>query len=136
MNNKLLKKEVDYFIRFFFKKETDEMTIDRYIHANKEVFSNNKITEHQSILLESLIENNVDIEAIEFAWRLKDRENVLSKKIQIVFYLLEVKSEFFILMINERKSILKASIILSFSICHSIYKLLKGLILLRRYHVV
>jgi hypothetical protein len=73
-----------------------------------------------------------DLEALEFAWRLRDKDNALSKKVNILFYVMEARPEGFSAFVNSGPAPLRAWAKLSYETLRSAYKLLKGGILLRR----
>ena len=73
-----------------------------------------------------------DLEALEFALRLRDKSGPLTKKLNILFYLIETTPAGFTLFVNSRRSVTRAWWSLSVQTFRSVYKLLKGLRLRRR----
>jgi len=136
MNQDNLKLESIYFAKFFFSKEIADAAIMQYISGNQKIFLQDNNYTIQSSYIEQIVSNKADIEAIEYAWRLRDRQNILTKKIRIVFYILEVKSDYLSLFVNTKKSFLSSAAIIFLSALKSVYKLYKGKFLLRKYGIV
>ena len=131
-----LRAEANYFVHVFFNKEVDHKTIERYIGANEEIFTNDPKFTLQNDFVVKMIKHKADIEALEFAWRTIDKDNVLSKKICIIFYILEAKSAYVPFFVNRHNSFFKGCFILVVSVLCSAYRYLKGRILLKRHHIV
>jgi hypothetical protein len=71
-----------------------------------------------------------DIEAFEFASRIFGRNRMLSDKIRIMVHLGETRPENYRLFINENACVLKANWMMIQIVFSSLWKLLKGMILL------
>lgn len=136
MKVKSLENEVQYLAHFFFKKEVNDLTVKRYQSANETIFSETLDLARQQSHVDKLVNAKVDLEAIEYAWRIKNQENILSKKMQILFYLLESNSDFYPTFINPQDSHYKGIFSLITALFTSIYKLLKGKLLLGHYEIL
>jgi hypothetical protein len=136
MNTQVLKREAEFVVEYFFGKCVDSTTIDRYIDANKLVFEKQNDLEISQEVINRLISSSVDIEALEFAWRKENPENMLSKKIQILFYLLEARSEFYPFFCTDRSSFSAGFAQLLGAVLADCLKLVKGKILLRYHGII
>lgn len=82
--------EARYLHGCFFGGDAPEDVVDRYVAANLFCFA------AAGGLLNTIVARRLDAEAIELA--LRSRHNgtrILTKKIQILFYLLEVRAQYF-----------------------------------------
>jgi hypothetical protein len=73
------------------------------------------------------------MEAIELVLRLRGRCPCLTKKIQILFFLVEVRAQYYSRFVNERRQGLRAWRELAESLLYTAYKAVKGLLLIWRY---
>lgn len=112
-----LAEEARYLHDSLFSRPIDEKTVDRYVAAN--------LTEAN---IDRIVEKRLDVEAVEFA--LRHRNPALTRKIQILCYLVEVRAEYqddFIA--TRREPIFK----LLWNIPRAGWKRLKGECLVRLY---
>ena len=89
-----------------------------------------------SVNIDLILQRSMDVEAIEFALRRRNPQNLLTKKLLILCYLAESRSAYYTDFVNEQPRPIGAFISLSLQTCRSMYKLLKGLWLIRMYDVV
>lgn len=82
-----LNAEADYLHRCFFGEPADEILMDRYAGAHDRY----GIKEGQQCLrlMKIVITHCLDAEAVEYALRLKNRNNILTRKVEILHFLAE-----------------------------------------------
>ncbi len=86
--------EARYFHRCFFRQPLDQAVIDRYAAANQLCIP--ALDDASAATIDRIVGGNLDVEAIELVFRHRRlRDNVLTKKIQILFYLLEARSAYY-----------------------------------------
>lgn len=83
-------------------------------------------------LIHALLEKGWDIEACEYAWRMRDKANALSKRVQILCYLLEVRRAYFEDFVQTTSTPLRAWLGLGVALPRAAWKLVKGRFLLWR----
>ena len=108
--------------------------MERYIDANRRCIPS--IDSQALSSIETILFCGLDVEAVEYALRLRDRDNVLTKKIQILFYLVEVRAKYFGYFFNCRTNRIRAAADLFHAVLLSVYKLIKGRYFVRRYGLV
>lgn len=123
-----LEQEARALYGLLLKREPDSGLIGRYIKANQVLFVPEAMPDFSE-----LVKCGVDLEALEFAWRLKNNKNPLTSKLHIMIYLAEARPENFNVFFNSRDRRLKALLILGWHFARSLYKGLKGMVLLRRW---
>jgi hypothetical protein len=77
----------------------------------------------------------LDAEAIELAMRLRRGDPVLTKKIHVLFYLVEVRSRYYHYFVNERAAFWLAVFRIAAGCLRTVYKYVKGAMLIRRYEL-
>ena len=122
--------EARYLHRAFFREDPPAEVVDRYIAANTLCFP-----ESSSLIL-TIVACRLDAEAVELALRLRKGPSILTKKIQILFYLLEVRSAYYSFFVGEKESRPRAILGILFSVFQTAMKSLKGVYLVRRYGLV
>ena len=122
-----LEREGGIIYRALLGKDPAAVLVERYAEANLRKFG-----EEKSMELRRLVERGVDIEALEFAWRLRDPLNLLTGKVHVMIYLAEARPENFPLFFNTRKRRLIACMVIPWHFLRSVYKGIKGIILLKR----
>lgn len=126
-----LHSEARYLYRCFFKDSVDVVLLDRYARAH-EIYGikENEMDRRIMYKLQSL---HLDAEAVEYVLRLKNRGNILTRKVEILHFLAECESnrsgDFF----NSRDVGLKAWLYLFRALGRTIRCFVKGRILVRRY---
>ena len=126
-----LASQARYFHQAFFKGELDQEVIDRYIAANRHCFPD--IDARSKRLADRVVSERLDVEAVEFVLRRTRHNTIVTKKLNILFYLVEVRSRYFSLFVNEEKRRLRALVSLGLSAAAAVYKLAKGKYLLRKH---
>jgi hypothetical protein len=121
--------EAQYFHRALFSRPIHPDVIDRYIRANR----------HCGLLddgaIDTILHKALDVEAIEFALRARGRGARLTEKIQILFYLVEVRRGYYSDFVNEQPMFGGALLRLSGSVLSAAWKLVKGTWLVWRHRL-
>jgi hypothetical protein len=86
--------------------------------------------------INKIIHKKLDVEAIEFFLRLRNRNNILTQKMHALIYLIEVKKDFYEDFYLEKDSFFKGFSNLASFAMRSIYKLVKEFLLVRIYGLV
>ena len=89
-----------------------------------------------SVRIDLILQRSLDVEAIEFALRRRNPQNLLTKKLLILCYLAESRGAYFTTFVNEQYRPVRSFIKLSFATFRSVYKLVKGQCLIRMYGIV
>ena len=135
--NELLINEVNYIYKSLFIKDPTKtlpkIVIDQYILANQKLLSKSKTK--KSVDINLIMSKKLDIEAIEMVTR-GSANSVLSKKFHILFFLLEVRADYYECFTNEKRTFIKAFILMGYYSLRSVYKFLIGHYLIRRYNVI
>ena len=133
-SDEMLEREVEYFHAGFFRAELHPEVARRYMEANRMCIP---AVDAQTLhVIEKVLFYRLDVEAVEYALRFRNRENFLTKKIQILFYLVEVRSKYFQYFFNCRTDRLGAALDVFASLALTVCKLIKGKYLIRRYGLV
>ncbi|MCX6623922.1 MAG: hypothetical protein NTY38_23240 [Acidobacteria bacterium] len=119
--------EAQYFHRAFFARPLAPEVVDRYVRANQHC----RLAPDAAI--ETILRNALDVEAIEFALRVRGRGSTLTRKIQILFYLLEVRRDYYHDFVSETPMFGRALISLAGSVAGTGWKLAKGTWLIWRH---
>lgn len=133
-NDSALEREVTYFHDYFFRGPLDRDVLSRYVAANRRCLPS--VESECSRMIEKIVSLALDIEAIEFVLRQKKRDNCLTRKIQILFFLVEVRSRYFGYFFNCRNDRFSGIMSLLRSILITPYKYVKGVYLIRKYELV
>jgi hypothetical protein len=119
-----LPEEVRHFHDTFFARTLDQSVIDRYVAAHQYCLP--VVDARALATIDTIVSAALDVEAIELVFRLRRRDNVLTRKIQILFYLVEVRAPYYGDFVGEAqdrrhalRGILRASVSTAF-------KFLKG----------
>lgn len=86
-----LEQEATYLHAAFFDDAGDNDTINRYV-AVHEHFQMQDLPQDRR-LLDILQANNLDVEAVEYVLRLRNRNNALTRKVEILHYLAECQPQ-------------------------------------------
>lgn len=131
LNNTNLLREAEYFCHKIFGCAIPQEVAERYAKAWLHCFPSTDL-EFQA-KLDSLVRDRRDIEAIEIVLRYRNPDNLLSKKIKILFYLLEVRAEFLPRFVNFENRTFLAYRQLFGALFYTAWKVFKGHVLGRRY---
>ena len=104
--------------------------MNRYIAANTLIYP------ESSLLMERVVSRGLDAEAVELALRLRRGPTVLTRKIQILFYLLEVRSAYHSFFFGGAESRPRAFLGLANAVFKTGMKYVKGAYLLRKHGLI
>ncbi len=125
-----LGREARYFHRAFFRSEPPPEVIDRYIAANLICCA------EASALVDAIVVRQLDAEAIELSLRLHKGPTILTRKIQILFYLLEVRSAYYPFFFGRGEPLPIGLFGLLYSVLQTAVKYVKGTWLVRKHGLV
>ena len=129
-----LSREAEVFHQAIFGRPVPQDIREAFVSANQLLLKDSsKVT---PVKIDLILERSLDVEAIEFALRRRDPQNLLTKKLLILCYLAEARSAYFSTFVNEERQPVRAFLKLSLATFRSVYKLLKGHLLIRIYDVV
>lgn len=126
--------EALYFHNSLFSQPLDPAVIERYIAANRLCIL--ELDECHAAIIDKIVTARLDLEAIEMVFRLRQPDNFLTKKMQILFYLLEVRSAYYHRFINNEANFSLALRSLVSTALAGALKLLKGRYLIWKYDLV
>ena len=106
--------------------------VEAYRRANAVVFEEADVEPRALAQIAEAVRRNWDLEAIEYALRFRDKTGPLTKKVNILFYIIEASPEGARIFVNETPARWRAWLRLTGETLRSFYKLLKGLVLLQR----
>jgi hypothetical protein len=130
-----LAREAAVFHRAFFGEAADEVTMQRYEAANQRYLSDN--TRREAAAVARVVARHLDVEAVELALRLRNHNNLLSKKVRILFYLAEVRARYVPFFVNyDRRSLGGTVLSLGASLLVTGWKLARGNYLVWRHALV
>lgn len=126
-------REAEVFHQVIFGRPVPADIRYAFVSANQILLTNaSKLT---PVKIDLILERSLDVEAIEFALRRRNPQNLLTRKLQILCYLAESRRAYFDTFVNEEHQPVRAFMKLSFATLRSAYKLLKGHFLIRIYDV-
>jgi len=129
-----LEREAGYFHALFFRRQMPEVVMRRYVTANRVCFPAPDAKDLK--MVETIVARRLDAEAIELALRLRRGRGVLTRKIQILFYLVEVRSAYYGDFVNRTPGLWRAVLRLFASVLQTVWKAGKGWYLVWRYGLV
>jgi hypothetical protein len=124
-----LAEEALYLHRSLFGETPDPVTIERYAAAHRKLFPNDA----GSPLLARIVSRGLDVEAVEFALRRRGAGGELTRKIQILSYLVEVRARYQHCFVSIEPGRAKAVVELAAAVIRSSWKFVKGEYLVRRH---
>lgn len=119
-----LPEEVRHFHDTFFARTLDQSVIDRYVAAHQYCLPN--VDARALATIDTIVSSALDVEAIELVFRLRRRDNVLTKKIQILFYLVEVRAQYYGDFVGETQGRAQALRRILLASVSTVFKFLKG----------
>lgn len=115
----LLEREVRHLHARFFEGTIAPEVVERYVDAHRRYLPDPD--DRARRVMEAILDAQLDPEAVELALRMHRRERFLTRKIQILFYLVEVRSEYYGYFVNSESgraaawsSVLKGVVITGF----------------------
>jgi hypothetical protein len=129
--NSTVESEASYLFNCMFPGRISGTTLKRYALAYREVFAGQDTNEAE---MGVIIEKALDAESIEIALRLIHKKRYLTKRLQILFSLVEAENRHFELLFNtgNKKGVIVGLVL---SVISSAMKTVKGLYLVRRYRL-
>jgi hypothetical protein len=128
-----LAREARHLHACFFDTEIPTEVVDRYVRANQLCFPD--YDEPSLRLLSRLVDRRLDVEAVELVLRTTRRQRLLTRKVQILFYLLEVRSAYYSRFVNTRPDAF-AVLKLAAEVIRTGLKFGKGQYLIRKHELV
>jgi len=119
------------FYRFFFLDPAPPEVVDRYVSANFHCFGDSVADP----AADAVVRHRLDPEAVELVMR-SHGSSLLTRKIQILFYLAEVRADHYPHFAASGESLSGAILCMSVSVFRSGWKFVKGQYLVRRYRLV
>lgn len=119
-----LPEEVRHFHDTFFARPLDQSVIDRYVAAHQYCLPS--VDARALATIDTIVSSALDVEAIELVFRLRRRDNVLTKKIQILFYLVEVRAQYYGDFVGETQGQAQALRRILLASVSTVFKFLKG----------
>jgi hypothetical protein len=130
----MLRREAHYLHEVLFGLPLPEALEEHYVKAHAHVFSD--ISSRRWVNLQCIVDQRLDAEAIELVLRRRSPRNLLTQKLQMLSYLAEARREYYAWFILEESRPVWAFLRMGLATFRTAWKLLKGLYLVRRYHVV
>jgi hypothetical protein len=93
-------------------------------------------TTESVVNIHKIIEKKLDVEAIEFFLRLKNRNNLLTQKLHALTYLVEVRKDFYEDFYLEKDSFFRGFLSLVYFTLRSIFKFIKGSAQVKIYGII
>jgi hypothetical protein len=121
--------EARYLHGIFFRRELPPDVVARYVEANL------LICPGSHALMRSVMAAHLDAEAVELALRFRAGPTILTKKIRILFYLLEPRADYYPYFFAEGESLPRAVLGLAGSVLRTGVKAVKGVYLIRRHGI-
>src|SRR5262245_58235948 len=112
-----------------FSRPADPAIIERYVDAHRLLFA----AEPASPVVAAIVARRLDAEAIEYALRRRRAGRELTRKLQILSYLAEVRAAYEPEFLNRRARRGAALLALGAAALRSAWKLVKGEVLVRRH---
>jgi hypothetical protein len=129
-----LSAQADLFHMVFFRRNAPPQLIERYLRANRACFP--LIDPVDGRIADTIVRFKLDAEAVELALRLRGAGLLLTKKLQIFFYLIEVMPEYYGAFINQKPGFWKAIRDILGAVLKTAYKLVKGRALIVRHELL
>ena len=124
-----LEDEARYLHDCFFSVPLDLSIIARYVAAHHEMFPNDR----PSSIASRVVERRLDAEAVEFALRRRGVGRELTVKIQILSYIVEVRSDYLSEFVNLESRRARGMVELVGITLQAAWKFVKGEYLVRRH---
>lgn len=129
-----LEQEARYLHSIFFRKPLPDTVVARYVAANRLCFPELSIAD--AAMIRKIVSRSMDAEAVELVLRWRKSGSVLTRKIQILFYLVEVRAEYYSDFVNQKPGWGRAILKLTAAAVWSLWKFAKGTLLVRRHGFV
>lgn len=127
--NDSLEEEARFLLGSLFPHRVDRVIVDRYVDAHRQLFAG----QSSSPLITRIVSHRLDAEAIEYALRRREAGRELTRKLQILSYLAEVRAAYQDEFVNLKTRRARAIAALAAAALRSGWKRLKGEVLVRRH---
>jgi len=121
-----LRAQANYLHRALFGREAPDDVRRQYAS----VLHRAALAETPRCDLARLMEHEVDLEAMEVALRRRNSSNSLTQRFRVLCYLTEARPEYFDRFVNQTPALVVGTLTLGFLTLRSLYKLVKGDLLL------
>ena len=118
--------EARFFHDSLFSRPLDEKIVERYEAAHYALFPN-----ESPAAVARIVALRLDVEAVEFALRRRHACPELTRKIQILSYLVETHADYQNDFIATRRNPARAVLVLFWRMIEAVWKLIKGECLVR-----
>jgi len=125
--------EARFLHHAFFQQDLPGEVVQQYVAANQGCLP--PPAPRAAAALRRIVAARLDAEAIELVLRLHRRDPVLTKKIHVLFYLVEVRAQYYHCFVNEQAASWQAVFRIAAGCWRTVYKYVKGAILIRRYEL-
>lgn len=128
-----LRTEAVYLARRAFGVELRATDAARYADATAVLaIARSDRDDAQDRVLRQAVSRNADVEALEFAWRLLDRRNVVTRKLHVIAFLIESDPRYVRRFLNDTRSRTRAFLALGAHALRAVWKYVVGRWLLWR----
>ncbi len=119
-----LAREAEYFHWRFFRRPAPAQVVERYVAANRLCFP--ETDDRARRMLEQIVDRRLDVEAVELYLRWRRGDRLLTRKIQILFYLVEVRAAYYADFVNRKPGLARALAALLAGVAGTAWKCIKG----------
>ncbi len=123
-----LKNEARALHRFVFHSDIPQNLLEKYVMAHDYYLT--EATDKELLWMKRARKRGLDLEALEFVLRIFNKNHILVRKIKILVYISESFSAYYNVFVNEHPQKGKALVLLLYHLLRSVYKVLKGSVLL------
>ena len=129
-----LSREGAYLSRQVFGVEPLPQLLEQYVRANHALLGEGRIAEASRLAraLRQAVSARLDVEALEFALRLRQRANLVTQKVHLLSYLIETDVAFSSRYLNDRKTRARAHVLLAAHAVRGLWKYARGRWLMKR----
>jgi hypothetical protein len=133
-----LASEAEAFHRVLFDEPIPAEIVGRYIEAHEYVFTASELgrRRHESETIETILRRQLDVEAVEMAFRRKGPRHLLTQKFHILLYLVESYGEYASHFYNRERRLVRSYLVLGLLVLQTAFKFVKGMFLIWKYRLV
>jgi hypothetical protein len=127
-------REGAYLSRRVFGVEPPPQLLERYVRANHTLLGEGRTTESSPLAqaLRHMVSARLDVEALEFALRLRQRSNLVTQKVHLLSYLIETHAVFSSRYLNDRNRRVRGYVLLALHTIRGFWKYARGRRLMKR----
>lgn len=132
-----LAREADLFHRVLLQEPMPLGIRARYVEAHQYVFPANELSSRAQEIetIQRVLDQRLDVEAVEMALRRKSPRHLLTQKIHIFLYLVESEPRYYSRFYNDERKRVRSYLILGLLVLQSAFTLLRGMLLIWRYRL-